>query len=274
MPTVVVNWNGQCTEARIQAELCAKIKELGEISNRLHKDFYGQKIQSRVFDGQTAGKVLLSGALAAGVENRAGLEQAAEGTWALQDARLFGVQFALFDPRRFNSPLMMAHAYDTGFIFLRCADPALDGQVVQVITLRSNDARRASAELMLDLPEMDLRYYLERWMGELLGWVKRFYIPNLHYWIWKDNPHDRDYEDIPASDRTRRDEIFIYLREAFVTEAKEWEALMRKNKVAPAVPVPQPKTRAEDDSSWDEDLNERFEKNAREDKLSRGHHHA
>lgn len=118
---------------------------------------------------------------------------------------------------------MMFHDYKVSFVFLRCADPALDGQLVEVGHVNPKHPLSAIGKILLNAPELDLRYYLEYWIGELLGWVKRFYIPNLNYWAWINNPGYQEYEQFSPNDQQARDEIFYYLREAFVSEAESWK---------------------------------------------------
>ncbi len=227
MPTVVVSWNGQCCSETIQQNLRSKMFELYEVSARLFSGFFPGTITKTMFDGRVIpGKILLSSCLFSGDPIPPTLEKVNEDLYATGETGLYGVQFPLFDPRKFNSLAVLAHNDHLSFVFLRSADPKLDGRMVQVLRpQRSKDHSRAPAyEHLLAAPEIDLRYYLERWMGGLLGWVKHFYVPNLSYWAWVDNPGYAGYEQISPDDRRSRDEIFFYLRDAFEEEAEAWKS--------------------------------------------------
>lgn len=231
MPTVELFWNGQCHGMKIQQSLCLKMSELYEISARLYKGYFQGDIKKMQFDGDAIpGKVLLSSFLFYNQTIPSTLEKVGQNLYASERISLYGIQFPLFDPRKFNSPLMLAHDDYLGFIFLRSADPELNGRMVEVLDpskyLGGSEAK--DCQYLLVTPQIDLRYYLERWIGELLGWVKHFYVPNLSYWAWVDNPGYAGYEQISPDDCRSRDEIFFYLHDAFKQEAEAWISSCRK----------------------------------------------
>lgn len=250
MPGVVVSWAGKCIDHKVQRDLCVKIDAIGMVSRRMHKDFFDLDFKSQVYKPlRIQGNVLLSGRLFSdqpipdGIEkvNSSLLQPKDRGqifvvspdsdapviisgeVYLAHDVALYGIEFALFDPRRYNSLLMMLHQFTVSFVFIRCANPGLDGLMVQVCQLPPEHPLHEVSEVFLRVPELDLRYYLEHWIGELLGWVKHFYIPNLHYWAWIDNPGYSEYEQFAPNDQQTRDEIFFYLRDVFSAEAEAWK---------------------------------------------------
>ena len=264
MPSVVVSWNGQCRDQALQQSLCSKMSELFEVSSRLFNVFFHGRINKTYFDGRIyPGKVLLSSYLFSGQSIPPTLEKVGKVLYTTGGSGLYGLQFPLFDPRKFNSPLTLANNDNLSFIFLRSADPGLDGRMVQMLRPQRNEYKSPAAayEYLLAAPEIDLRYYLERWMGELLGWVKHFYVPNLSYWAWIDNPGYAGYEQISPDDRHARDEIFFYLRDAFEGEAEAWKSYCLKH---------QRKSGADDSpGAWMEFVSERLDQLALEEKRQR-----
>jgi len=250
MPSVVVSWNGICPDHKVQEDLCAKIAEIGEVSRQLYQDFFKQEIKPQIYNARRVRKnVLLSGNLLADQPVPNGIEivnrelsakdkgqvfSVSENSPApviisgevflAKEVRIYGIEFALFDPRRYNSVLMMSHQYDVSFVFIRSADPGLDGRLAQVSRLPRKHALHKVSPVLLSAPELDLRYYLEGWIGDLLGWVKHFYIPDLYYWAWIDNPNDHEYEQYAPDDQRARDEIFLRLQEQYRKEAEACQA--------------------------------------------------
>ena len=86
-----------------------------------------------------------------------------------------------------------------------------------------------AADLYITGPSLDLRYFCENWFDRLMGWVKYFYIPGLHYWHYDDCP---GYKELSNSlDQTNRDEFNIdkmseemldSLKSDFRKEVREW----------------------------------------------------
>ena len=179
------------------------------------------------------------------------------------NVKLFGIEFVLFDPRKFNSPFTLANNDKMSFVFLHSEDTDLDGRMVQVGHLprdRVGDHDEYNGYLLM-APELDLRYYLERWIGEFLGWVKRFYIPSLAYWAWVENPGYSGYEQYAPDDHRARDEIFLYLRDRFIEEAEGWKAYCREN-------MPQ-KDAYDQEDNWADEKDEHFQQLAQEEKRQR-----
>jgi len=158
---------------------------------------------------------------------------------------------------------MMAHSYDANFVFLRSKNPDLDGLMVEAIILNDASPLKSSAEILLRVPEIDLRYYLERWTNDLLGWVKHFFLPELMYWAWTENPGASEYNSFDPGDQMARDEILLYLREAFIAEAEDWKNYCRAH---------QEKADADVTSTeWLEREDELFDQLAQREKRHRNH---
>jgi hypothetical protein len=51
---------------------------------------------------------------------------------------------------------------------------------------------------------------------------KTFYLPNLDYRIYSDNPTDQKYESIDRNDKQLQNDTFTGLINSFQTEAEEW----------------------------------------------------
>lgn len=289
MPSVVVSWNGQCRDRDVQKSLCSKMTELGEVSLRLFNDFFGAELKNTHYDCQVIpGKTLLSDSLfhkqsipsnlVKMDENSIGVDRVklfGEGypslhfgefnnhMFVVDNVKLFGIEFVLFDPRKFNSPFTLANNDKMSFVFLHSEEIELDGRMVQVGHLLQDRKAEPSGfnGYLLMAPELDLRYYLEHWIGEFLGWVKHFYVPNLAYWAWGDNPSYSGYEQYAPDDHQARDEIFLYLRDRFIEEAEYWKAYCREY-------MPK-KDSGDQEANWAELEDEHFQQRAREEKRQR-----
>lgn len=228
MPSVVVSWMGRFPDRAVQKELCTCLMPIAEASHRLYCDFFEIQVKPRLHEGNNPySTALLSQSVFGKLPPAEELQPVGKNLFLVRDVSLYGLEFVLFDPRRFNSSLLMAHSYDASFVFLRSDDPDLDGLMVEAIPLNDDSPLKSSADTLLRVPEIDLRYYLERWMNDLLGWVKHFFLPDLMYWAWTENPGASEYNSYHSGDRKARDEILLYLREALVAEAEDWKIFCR-----------------------------------------------
>jgi hypothetical protein len=113
------------------------------------------------------------------------------------------------------------------FVFLLCPNPGLDGLIVQVERTDQcqefeSDTIR-SADWFLRKSSIHLRYHCEEWMDFLLGWIKRFYIPDLHYWRYEWLPgYEWLFSKTDANDTHQRDRLFGILKESLTMECKGW----------------------------------------------------
>lgn len=264
MPGVVVSWSGKCRDHRAQEALCARLAEISAVSCQMIHDEFGADIAPIHYEsGTRLEKALVRGLLFGEQSGPPWMEELEKGLFLMRNVRLYGLEFPLHDPRRFNSIMMRAHEYQLSFVFLRSDDPLLDGHMVQVHRVNPAHPLSSTAPFILSSPELDLRYYLENWTAELLGWVKRFFIPDLSYWVWRDNQGYEGYEQYAPDDQRARDEIFLYLCEAFIKEAADWR---KYNKYQPVKGPP-----GEVIEVHLTGLEEDFDEQAREEKRQRSH---
>ncbi len=225
MPSVVAAWNGQCTDQQVQKALRRKMVGLGQLSCRMHSEFFNQPVHPVLFDGKRrVERALISNMLTYDFPEAAEVEAVREGIGLVRQVGLYGVAFKLFDPRHYNSSLMVSHTYDVSFVFIRSSNPHLDGQLVNVIPLVLQEKSNLGCPYFLDTPEIDLRYYLEKWMRRLLAWVKHFYLPGLEYWLYGDNPYSNIYDHYAPGNARARNKIFRDLCKSFVAQAESWKA--------------------------------------------------
>lgn len=262
MVGVVVSWSGECSDHLVQEALCAKMAELGEVSRHLYRDFLKKDYPLMNYDGcRIEEKLLLSKAFFENQPIPSGIELVEKDVYLAKDIGMFGLEFELFDPRRYLSLNTVSCNYTVSFVFLRCLDPMLNGRMVQVNQVNPEHPLVVVSKQYLTKPELDLRYYLESWIEEFLGWVKHFYLPNMNYWAWVDNPGDDGYEQYARNDFKARDEIFLSLREALVEEARSWSAYVLNDQQPPNTEA-EPSNRVEHED-------ERLKKIAQEEKRRR-----
>lgn len=270
MPGVGAIWAGKFPDYAVQQELCACLLPLAEASHQFYADFFNFPHEPIWYDpSQRYPAVLLSEYVFDRRPPPAGLEQVEPGYFLAKDVSLYGLAFDLFDPRRFNSPIMMSHLSAVCFVFVHSADPALDGLMVRVVKLEGESALKFNTNTLLYLCELDMRYYLVHWMVDFLAWVKHFFLPELHYWEWDENQGASMYDAFDPNDRRARDEIFQYLRQAFIDEAEGWKGACR---------IPRELLNAKEnpaDSSgstdWLDQADELFDLRAQQEKRRRNH---
>lgn len=217
MPSVIATWSGQCSDPNIQENLCSKLKTFAELSHSYFKGYkyFKEYKPIKYFNNAIEGNILIDSTLLdieltyqnikkiihESAEKR---DEEAEklldkifGTstepknkidvfYSLQKINLYGIEFQLFDPREIQE------IHDRiSFVFLRIDNcPELDGQLVYVED--REECQKYSNEIIkesdwyLAVPRINLRYFCEKWMDRLLGWVKYFYVPNLKYWRYED----------------------------------------------------------------------------------------
>lgn len=264
MPTVVVSWIGRFPDRVTQKELCTCLLPIAETSHRLYSNFFDIQVEPHLHDGSKLySTALLSQSVFGELIPPNGLQPAGKNLFLVRDISLYGLEFVLFDPRRFNSSLMMAHSYDASFVFLRSDNPDLDGLMVKVIHVSDDNPLKSTADFLLRVPELDLRYYLENWMNDLLGCVKRFFLPDLFYWAWSDNPGASEYDKFDPGDRKARDENLLYLCEAFVAEAENWKSACTAHRKKVEADVTS--------TEWLEREDELFKQLAQQEKRRRNH---
>ena len=185
MSSTIVAWTGRCRETHIRAKLLGYLQRLAERSEELRPP---PRAHIESIDRAVSGQILVSSEIAP--DPRVFIDHArdaglpvidhpeAEGVFLtlIEDARLRGLDFKLFDPRELHPG-----ADRLSFIFLECTNvPFLDGSLVQVENARDGEAHThdiiRAASCHLGRPKFQLPDYLEDWVDLLFSWVKFFHI--------------------------------------------------------------------------------------------------
>ena len=192
MSCVDVVWKGNCREPKVRYRLLGYLDRLARLSEgylcqgeRPHLSLVGeghtpQPPNIEIIDEVVSGPVLISSAIAPHPERlvsralEAGLsvidpEDKSPQRIVLDEVRLRGLDFRLFDPRRL-------HPNDDrmSFVFLECPEHHfLDGRLVEIA--RKHDA------VHLAEPSLRLQTYLEDWTDCLFSWI-RFFVVGDFWW--------------------------------------------------------------------------------------------
>jgi hypothetical protein len=220
MPSVEVVWKGRCVDRQVQQALCEHLLELSELSNRKFTAYFGEKVDPCFYDKPEESKqYLIVSQVFWNEPLPKRIKQVDEGLYLVEGITLSGIEFTLFDPRSCTEPFALRRNKRMSFVFVQSEEPKLNGRIVQVRLVNKQHRLSGFAPMVLVNPCVDLRYYLEGWMGKFLGWVKHFYIPDLHYWIWDDYPGYETYRGNVSKDRVTAEQHFNRLMEAFSEEA-------------------------------------------------------
>lgn len=222
MPSVAVIWKGSCRDPRTRQRLLGYLHRLAarsdeylrlrqperpRILDMMNQQRGGvQRARANVesIDQEVSGKILIStwvsptpdaliaSAREAGVTLIDDAEAKNPPLIAIENARLRGLDFKLFDPRG-----LYPGADRMSFVFLECPEhPFLDGRLVEIAT--SEDCAASGAEALRDAdvylcaPSVHLRYYLEDWTDCLFSWDKFFFIGD--FW-WHRREEMEGYAD-------------------------------------------------------------------------------
>ncbi|SRR6266487_763288 len=251
MPSVIVSWTGHCREDSARRDLCDKLAEIAQLGT----PFLGAPAVIKRFDHQIGGNILLSTAaleqegLSQAInaerlpETSVGLalltsgedpsqkerpdlvhtpklgESSSSLILSLSSASLVGIEFRF--PNFYSED-----ENRVSFVFLLSPNPALDGLVVQVENKKEcqefkNKAIRG-ADWFLRKSSIHLRQHCEEWMDFLLGWLKRFYIPDLRYWRHDWLPGYEWLSKIDPNNIGQRDQLFEVLKESLAMECRSW----------------------------------------------------
>ena len=257
MGSVIVNWTGKCIDLVIQEYLCVKMKEMAELSH----GFFKTPTPIRYFNHTIEGNILLGGNLLnenvsckhlsklhytfdneeerKSYEMNTALLNALFGEthsdtseqeqdkpkkvlFSINKVDLYGIEFRLFDARR-----LYPSDDRISFVFLRAPYcPELDGRLVYVEDYKKCKYYKCDlikkADWFLTSPGIHLRYYCEKWMDKLLGWVKYFYIPDLDYWRYEQLQGYKEFSAyLDRCDREMmRNIVFDNLKEDFKQSAE------------------------------------------------------
>jgi hypothetical protein len=256
MPSVIVSWTGQCRDASLRGDLCDKLAELARVSDWFLGDVTGVKR----FDQQIGGKILLADSAlevehlkrtldaekslktSTGLSNLSSAEDLSldesgrlvhtlklggpdpSAIFSLRDAAIWGSEFRL--------PTIYPDENRVSFVFLLCANPTLNGTVVQVEDKQQckqfESKAIRGADWFLHGPSTHLRYTFEEWMDFLLGWIRHFYIPDLRYWRYEWLPnYEWLFSKIDSKDLHQRDRLFGILKETLQMECTGWPHIQK-----------------------------------------------
>jgi hypothetical protein len=263
MGSVVVTWKGQCPRRDLQDELLSYLHFLAarsrarwsqppsrrpafvDVLTQHRAEGLPPLPDVRVFDEAWTGRLLIRSDVA---QDHTALVAAAEAEGLVCEpeaararyARLVvdrvwvrGLDFRLFDPRG-----LYPGEDRMSFAFLESTTaPFLNGRLVAVHDRSYCAASRIEAirqaDAYFECPYIHLRYYLEGWLDQLLGWIKFFFIPSLHYRAYEDlsgyaGVHDTLVELLSTYGvEQAKKRFFGALLDVFEEEADAWIGRMK-----------------------------------------------
>jgi hypothetical protein len=189
MEFVRVSFTGRCRDRQAQMRLVTYLRRLAERSQRYLSGQDGVSLETidRSLDGRIPvsatvapdARVFADQAKDAGLEflNEAG----AGGAAVLPDARLFGLDFRLFD----TATVRGGHGHFSLIFLQSTATPFLDGALVQI----GGDQR-------LERPKLELPSDLGEWADLLFSWIKFFHVGDFSWHRGEPLPNYSDYRAI------------------------------------------------------------------------------
>jgi hypothetical protein len=204
MPSVDVVWKAHCRDPKVRYRLLGYLDRLARLSDgylrrgeRSWLSVVGEENHARprpnirAIDDVVVGPILVASTIALHPErlvaraHEAGLsvtERDSESPHriALDEVRLRGLDFKLFDPRKL-------HPNDDrmSFVFMECpAHHFLDGRLVKVV--------ERDGKVYLDAPHVRLETYLEDWTDCLFSWIRFFLVGD--FW-WQRREELQGYAD-------------------------------------------------------------------------------
>lgn len=258
MSSVIVAWKGSCRDPKIRNRLLGHLHRLAMQSDdylrseqperpgflNLVSEQRGVGLRPRanieMIDRPIPGPILVSSYISSSPEGliesarEAGLtvidrqDSAHPPLIALDQGRLAGLDFKLFDPRG-----LYPGADRMSFVFLECPEhPFLDGRLVEVATkedcLASGAKTLRDADLYLCAPSVHLRYYLEDWTDCLFSWIKFFFIGDFLWHRREEMEGYNDYRQVFADLQADRgneaaeESAFDAVLATFVQHADHW----------------------------------------------------
>ena len=200
MPSVEATWSGKCTNRQVQKDLCQKLLRLSEVSVGKYQEFFGINMQPTIY-GEPGGEedYLISPGIFGGNKPSEKIEKVESCVYLGRKIGLYGLDFPLYDLRNYTAPFALCESNRISFVFIRSQDPELDGLLVQAFSVNQQHSLSSVASTVLGVPVLDLRYYLEQWTGNFLGWAKHFYVPDLYYWLYGDSTNYGLYKELEST---------------------------------------------------------------------------
>ncbi len=234
MGSVIISWRGSCDSSEKRTGLLKKIKILADL-NHGHSDGIEP---IKLYSGAYTKNILLDAKLIEGFANSDHLipltgngklinAKKPEDVIQLQfyevkKARLFGIEFRLFDPRglypdenRMSFVFCSIPGLKKGNNFFTLVEPGYECEYY------SNEVIRAY-DYYLTAPYVHLRYLFEDWVQMLLAYVKFFFIENLTYDTFSGKKTFREFR-AEFKDGGSRDHWLNKLKNCFEKEINNWE---------------------------------------------------
>lgn len=212
MPSVMVNWWGQCADPAIRQGLTAKLLQLGRLSHSLFEPPLPEPREAKPL----AGRILVLSELFQ-AENQAGnASQFIE----LPAIDLSGLEFRFFDPRN-----IYKGEDRISFVFATLPGrPETAGSIIQVeekdrCVLYDDPAIKA-ADYFIKRASIHLRYYCEDWIDGFLAFVKHYYVPDMKYWRYENLPGYAQYTNLDPKDADERERRWARVLSGFMQEAQ------------------------------------------------------
>ena len=106
-----------------------------------------------------------------------------------------------------------------------------EGTIVQIqgpeLCQLYDDPRIKNADYFVKPATIHLRYYCEQWMDLLLGWIKHYFISNLHYRRYEDLSGYPAFVGRDPGNAAERDILWDQVLSGFLHEVSEWLATGR-----------------------------------------------
>ncbi|MGH6866128.1 MAG: hypothetical protein ACREDO_08175 [Methyloceanibacter sp.] len=233
MASVSVVWRGNSRDPQIRYRLLGRLHRLAALSDeylRLRQperpailNLLGAQRQQGIrpranvetIDRQISGQILISSWIGPQPEilveraRQAGLrvidpEEEGPHLVFIENARLRGLDFKLFDPRG-----LYPGSDRMSFVFLECPEHHfLDGRLVEIAVGEDKEFTTAQSlapgSIYLSMPSIHLRYYLEDWTDCLFSWIRFFFIGDFWWQRWEEFQGYADYRSVFEQIQTER----------------------------------------------------------------------
>jgi hypothetical protein len=127
--------------------------------------------------------IILAGTLFEGEKPPANLRRLTENAFLVDEVRLFGWELALGGREVFWDRDGKDGAGKLSLLFIRSADPILDGRLVLPQGINPQHPLNTVGQVLLDNPRYDIPRGAQDGVKACLGWVRRAYLPNLRCWV-------------------------------------------------------------------------------------------